>query len=147
VPDRPLVLTPHPGEAARLLRCTVQEVQSDRLAAARRIASAAGATVVLKGRRSLVARPDGCVAVNSSGNPGMASGGTGDVLTGAVGAFLARGLDPWQASRLAVFVHGDAGDRAARRLGVEGLIASDLVEELPASLAALHAAGNETGAR
>jgi len=94
--------------------------------------------VVLKGHRSLVVAPDGRVAINSSGNPGMATGGTGDVLTGAVGAFLARGLSPWDAARLATFVHGDAGDLAAKRLGLESLIATDLIAELPAALTRLN---------
>jgi len=134
---RPVVLTPHPGEAARLLGCSTAEIQSDRLAAARRLARIAGAIVILKGHRSLVARPDGLTFVNSTGNPGMASGGTGDVLTGAVGAFLARGLDAWDAARLATFIHGDAGDRAAAVRGCDGMIASDLVDMLPAALAAL----------
>jgi NAD(P)H-hydrate epimerase len=131
------VLTPHPGEAARLLGCSAREVQEDRPAAARRLAAVAGAVVVLKGHRSLVAHPDGRIAVNASGNPGLASAGTGDVLTGIVGALLARGLDAWSAARLAVFVHGDAGDRAARALGQDGLIASDVIAELPCALAAL----------
>jgi len=139
LPDRPrpAVLTPHPGEAARLLDCSTHDVQADRLQSARRLARMTGAVVVLKGHQSLVADPDGRIAVSSTGNPGMASGGTGDVLTGAVGAFLARNLGAWEAARLAVFVHGDAGDRAARRLGEDALIASDLVDELPAALAGL----------
>ena len=81
------------------------------------------------------------MAVNGSGNPGMATGGTGDVLTGAVGAFLARGQDGWDAARLATFVHGEAGDRAAARCGTDGMIASDLIDELPAALAGLRADG------
>jgi NAD(P)H-hydrate epimerase len=137
---RPVVLTPHPGEAARLLACTTRDVQADRLEAARRLARTRRAVVVLKGHQSLVADPDGRVAINSTGNPGMATGGTGDVLTGAVGAFLARSLGGWDAGRLAVFLHGDAGDRAARRGGEDGLIASDLVDELPAAVAGLRRA-------
>jgi NAD(P)H-hydrate epimerase len=133
-PDASWVLTPHPGEAARLLGCTAAEIQADRLGSARRLARETAAVVLLKGDRTLIASPDGRVSINSSGNPGMATGGTGDVLTGAVGAFLARGLAPREAARLAAFVHGDAGDRAASRLGVEGLIASDVVQELPAAL-------------
>ena len=136
-PDARWVLTPHPGEAARLLGIETAAVQADRLGSARALATTTGAVVVLKGHRSLMVSPDGRVSINSSGNPGMASGGTGDVLTGAVGAFLARGLDPWDAARLATFAHGDAGDRAARRLGVEGLIATDVIRELPAALARL----------
>lgn len=130
----PMVLTPHPGEAARLLGTSTPSVQEDRLASARSLAKQTGAVVVLKGHRTLVADPEGRVAINSSGNPGMATGGTGDVLTGVVGTFLARGLDGNAASRLAVFVHGDAGDRAASDLGEDGLIASDVVQYLSASL-------------
>jgi len=130
----PLVLTPHPGEAARLLGTTAAEVQDDRLGAVRRLAEWSGAIVVLKGHRSLIAAPDGRVAVNATGNPGMASGGMGDVLTGMVGALLARGLAAWDAARLGVFLHGRAGDLARERRGVEGLIASDLCEALPGAL-------------
>ncbi|MHC5053069.1 MAG: NAD(P)H-hydrate dehydratase [Planctomycetota bacterium] len=127
----PAVLTPHPGEAARLLGSSARDVQADRIGRMHR------AVVVLKGRQSLVADPDGRVTVNSTGNAGMASAGTGDVLTGAVGAFLARGASAWDAARLAVYLHGDAGDRAALKIGREGMIASDLIDELPAALAAL----------
>jgi NAD(P)H-hydrate epimerase len=133
----PLVLTPHPGEAARLLRSTTAKIQSDRIGAARRLSRRTGAVVVLKGHRTLVCDPEGRLAVNSSGNPGMATAGTGDVLTGMVGAFLARGLDAWDAARLAVFAHGDAGDRAAASLGQDGLIAGDLVAKIPDTLNAL----------
>lgn len=137
----PLVLTPHPGEAARLLGTSVSAVQQDRLGSARSLAKRTGAVIVLKGHRTLVADPEGRVAINSRGNPGMATGGTGDVLTGVVGAFLARGLDGDAASRLAVFVHGDAGDRAASELGQEGLIASDIVQRLTTSLRELAGPG------
>ncbi len=133
---RPLVLTPHPGEAARLLGTSTGEVQRDRIGAARALAAMTGAVVVLKGHHTLVADPAGAVSVNASGNPGMATAGTGDVLTGIVGAFLARGLPALEAARLAVFVHGDAADRAAASRGEEGLIAGALIETLPAALAA-----------
>jgi NAD(P)H-hydrate epimerase len=133
----PLVMTPHPGEAARLLACSTADVQADRRGAAVELARRSGAVVLLKGHRTLVARPDGHVSVNASGNPGMATAGTGDVLTGAVAALLARGLDAATAARLGAFVHGDAGDRAAAELGPDGMIASDLVDRLPAALAAL----------
>jgi NAD(P)H-hydrate epimerase len=138
--SRPVVLTPHPGEAARLLGVTTGDVQADRLDAARRLARDTGAVALLKGRQSIVARPDGRAAINASGNPGLATGGTGDVLTGMIGAFLARRLDGWQAARLAAYVHGDAGDRAAARRGQDGLIASDVVDELPNALAGLRVA-------
>jgi NAD(P)H-hydrate epimerase len=95
--------------------------------------------VVLKGHRTIVATPEGHVGISSRGNPGMATAGTGDVLTGVVGAFLSRGLDGNAAARLAVFLHGDAGDRAATEIGQEGLIASDVVDRLPAALADLAA--------
>jgi ADP-dependent NAD(P)H-hydrate dehydratase / NAD(P)H-hydrate epimerase len=131
------VLTPHPGEAARLLSCTAEQIQAARLESAQRLAQATDAVVVLKGHRTLVAAPDGKVAVNSTGNPGMATGGMGDVLTGCIGAFLARGLSPWDASRLAVYVHGDAGDRAARDVGPVGITATDLAARLPRALGAL----------
>jgi NAD(P)H-hydrate epimerase len=132
----PLVLTPHPGEAARLLGTSIGEVQRDRIGSARALAARTGAVVVLKGHRTLVADPSGAVSVNGSGNPGMATAGTGDVLTGIVGALLARGLPALEAARLAVYVHGDAGDRAAASRGEEGLIAGDLIEALPAAVAA-----------
>ncbi len=134
------IITPHPGEAARLLGSSTAEVQADRLEAARGLVRLTDAIVILKGHRSIVAAPDGRVAINSSGNPGMATAGTGDVLTGILGAFLARRLDRWDAARLAVFVHGCAGDRAARRSGQEGLIASDLVTEVAGALIGLRAA-------
>ena len=131
---QPVVLTPHPGEAARLLRTSAAEVQASRLESASKLARLSGSVVVLKGHQSLIADPDGRIAINSTGNPGMATGGSGDVLTGAVGAFLARGLSGWDAACLAVFLHGDAGDRAARDVGEDALIASDLVERLAQAL-------------
>ncbi|MBZ5638650.1 MAG: NAD(P)H-hydrate dehydratase [Acidobacteriia bacterium] len=135
--DTPWVLTPHPGEAARLLECSAAAVQEDRLGAARRLAEAAGAVVVLKGHRTVIAAPRGRASINASGNPGMATAGSGDVLTGVIGALLARGLDPMKACRIAVFVHGDAGDRAAAAKGQEGMIAADLMERLPEAILAL----------
>jgi ADP-dependent NAD(P)H-hydrate dehydratase / NAD(P)H-hydrate epimerase len=126
-----LILTPHPGEAARLLESTAAAIQADRLGSARRLAAATGATVVLKGRRTVVARPDGRSAFVASGNPGMATGGTGDALTGVIGALLARGLPGFDAARLGTYVHGAAGDLAAERHGEDGLIAGDLVDALP----------------
>jgi NAD(P)H-hydrate epimerase len=133
------VLTPHPGEAGRLLRVGAAEVQRDRLGSARRIAEATGAIVVLKGRRSIVAHPDGRIAFNASGNPGMATAGSGDALTGVVGALLARGLAPFDAARLGTYVHGAAGDVAAGRIGEEGMIAGDLIAALPDAWRAMSA--------
>jgi NAD(P)H-hydrate epimerase len=139
--EHPLVLTPHPGEAGRLLGTSAAAVQADRPGSARALAEATGAVVVLKGQATVVASPGGALCFNASGNPGMATAGTGDVLTGVIGALLARGLPARDAARLAVFLHGDAGDRAAKARGQEGMIASDLLEELPAAAAALTRGG------
>jgi NAD(P)H-hydrate epimerase len=135
--SHPLVLTPHPGEAARLLRTTSGEIQSDRLGSARRLAAETGAIVVLKGRRTVVAQSDGRASFNTTGNAGMATGGTGDALTGVLGALLARGLSGFDAARLGTYVHGAAGDLAAARFGEDGLIAGDLIDALPQAWSAL----------
>ena len=125
------VLTPHPGEAARLLGIATTEIQADRFAAARALAQKYRAVVVLKGAGSLIADPDGVVAVCPWGNPGMASGGTGDVLTGVIAGLLAQGLGAWDAACLGVGLHARAGDLAARA-GERGLLASDLFPYLRA---------------
>lgn len=126
----PVVLTPHPGEAARLLSVATADVQGDREAAAGQLCEASGAIVVLKGAGTLV-RDAGRCFCNDTGNPGMATGGSGDVLAGLLGALLARGLDPFDAACIAVHVHGRAGDRIAAQFGQSGLCASDL----PAAIA------------
>jgi NAD(P)H-hydrate epimerase len=127
---QPAVLTPHPGEAGRLLGVATAEVEADRFAAARALAERYGAVVVLKGAGSLVADPDGRLDVCPWGNPGMASGGMGDLLTGVVAALLAQQLPAGEAARLGVALHARAGDLAAARGGERGLIASDLLEPL-----------------
>jgi ADP-dependent NAD(P)H-hydrate dehydratase / NAD(P)H-hydrate epimerase len=132
-------LTPHPGEMARLLGVSIADVQRDRIRVARQFAAEWGVHVVVKGAASVIGTPDGTVLLNPTGNPGMASGGTGDVLTGILGAFLARGLPPTDAVASAVYLHGLAGDIAAARQGEESLIAGDVVEALPAAFAALRA--------
>jgi ADP-dependent NAD(P)H-hydrate dehydratase / NAD(P)H-hydrate epimerase len=124
-------LTPHPGEMARMLGATVADVERDRAGTVRRMAMTYGVHVVLKGAASVIGHPDGRVVLNPTGNPGMASGGTGDVLTGILGAFLARGMNPVDAMHAAVYLHGSAGDRAAARVGQESLIAGDVIEALP----------------
>ena len=126
-----IVMTPHPGEAARLLETTTADVQADRFAAVRGLARKYGAVVALKGGGTLVANPDGRVAVCPWGNPGMASGGTGDVLTGVIAGLLAQGLAPWDAACLGVGLHARAGDLAARA-GERGMLASDLLPYLRA---------------
>jgi hydroxyethylthiazole kinase-like uncharacterized protein yjeF len=131
--DGSVVLTPHPGEMARLVGRPTAEIQSDRLAAAVALARETGAIVVLKGERTLVAEPSGRAAVAGTGNPGMATGGTGDVLAGVVGSLLARHGTLLSATAGA-FVHGRAGDIAARERGEEGMTAGDVVEALPAAI-------------
>jgi NAD(P)H-hydrate epimerase len=126
-----VVLTPHPGEAARLLDMTTAGVQADRFAAARDLARKYGAVVVLKGAGSLIADAGGRVAACPWGNPGMASGGMGDVLTGVIAGLLAQGLTPWEAACLGTGLHARAGDLAARA-GERGMLASDLFPYLRA---------------
>ncbi|MBI3183042.1 MAG: NAD(P)H-hydrate dehydratase [Myxococcales bacterium] len=123
----PLLLTPHPGEMGRLLGKSSAEIQEDRIAAARSLATSHHVVVVLKGARTLVAREDGTVFVNPTGNPGMATGGCGDVLSGMCGGLLAQGLPPEDAAVVSVYAHGLAGELAVRRTGMLGLIASDLL--------------------
>lgn len=125
------ILTPHPGEMARLVGGDTSEVLGRRLELAAELASRAAVHVVLKGQRTLVAAPEGRVAVNPTGNPGLATAGTGDVLSGVVGALLARGSSAWEAATAGVYLHGLAGDLAARRLGEESLMAGDVLAALP----------------
>uniref|UniRef100_A0A7V6A383 Bifunctional NAD(P)H-hydrate repair enzyme n=1 Tax=Desulfobacca acetoxidans TaxID=60893 RepID=A0A7V6A383_9BACT len=127
----PRILTPHPGEMARLLGSTPKEVQSRRLDAAREVAKAHGVWVVLKGAQTVVAEPGGHLSLNPTGNPVLASGGTGDVLTGLIGGFLAQRMPPWDAARLGVYLHGLAADYLAEVIGPRGHIAGDLIAVLP----------------
>jgi NAD(P)H-hydrate epimerase len=128
----PLLLTPHPGEMARLCGSTVAAVQADRIGVAASRARAWRATVLLKGARTVVASPEAPPAVVPTGNAGMATGGTGDVLAGLCGALLAGGLPPPAAARVGAWVHGRAGDLAAVRFGVRGLVAGDLGDAIGA---------------
>jgi NAD(P)H-hydrate epimerase len=129
---RTLVITPHPGEMARLAGCTVPEVQADRLGTARKFAKDRGVIVVLKGHRTLVVRPDGEAWVNITGNAGMSTGGTGDILTGIVAGLLAQSpKHPFEAVLAAVHLHGLAGDVMRETLGEHSLVATDLLRGLP----------------
>lgn len=129
----PLVVTPHPGEMGRLTGKRVAEVEADRVGCAAAAAREWQAVVVLKGARTVVASPDGCLGINTTGNPGMATGGSGDVLTGVVAALIAQGLDPFRAAAAAVYLHGRAGDLAAGERGEMGLTAGDICRFLPAA--------------
>ena len=128
--DRNVIITPHPGEMARLIGASVDEVQSNRIDVASEFATTHHVYVVLKGHRTIIATPEGHVFINPTGNPGMASGGTGDVLTGMIAAWLAQLLDAEAACRLAVFLHGAAGDLAEAREGQVAMTATDLVAHL-----------------
>jgi NAD(P)H-hydrate epimerase len=124
--ERDAIITPHPGEAARLLNQTVADIQADRVAAALALAESFQVVAVLKGQGTVIASPEGQVAICTDGNPGMSSGGMGDVLTGVLTALLAQGLSPWQAACLGVSVHSAAADQLAADHGMRGLLASDL---------------------
>ncbi len=133
-PAGPRILTPHPGEMARLANCTVKEIQGDRINTAIDFARANNLILVLKGANTVIAAPDGRAAINPTGNPGMAAGGMGDVLAGALGGFLAQGLSPWPAACLAVYIHGAAADRLAATEPM-GYLAGEVADEIPATLA------------
>lgn len=130
----PLVLTPHPGEMARLRDGVVAEVQADRLEAAREMARETGAVVALKGAATVIAGPDGRCAVNPTGNPGMAKGGSGDVLAGIIGSLAAQGMPPFEAAVCGAYLHGLAGDLSAKALGQRAMLPTDLLAALPQAL-------------
>jgi len=126
----PIILTPHPGEMSRLTGLSVPEIQADRTGIAKRFAEETGAVVVLKGDKTVIAAPGMPVLINTTGNPGMATGGSGDVLAGMIAAFVAQGLEPYTAAMCGVHLHGLAGDRAALRLSQRFMLPSDIIEEL-----------------
>jgi hydroxyethylthiazole kinase-like uncharacterized protein yjeF len=129
------ILTPHPGEMGRLIQETVKEVQSDRIGHAQRLAASGGATVVLKGDRTVIAFPDGETWINPTGSPSMATGGTGDVLTGMVAGLIAQHPNDWKRAVIAaVWLHGRCGELGAKRWGEESMLATDLLEMLPEAM-------------
>ena len=128
------VITPHAGELGRLLNVDSAEVGAHRLAMVRRAAAEAQAIVVLKGDDTLVADPDGRVGISRGGAPALATAGTGDVLSGVIGAYLGKGMDPFHAACAGVFVHAAAGRLAADEIGHEGVLASDVIALLPRAL-------------
>jgi NAD(P)H-hydrate epimerase len=141
--DGETILTPHPGEMGELMQMSTRDVQQDRIGVAQACAQKFKAIVVLKGSRSLVALPDGRTFINLTGNSGMATGGTGDVLTGTIGGLLAQLKDPGSATLLGVYVHGLAGDLVYATKG-DGLIAGDLAEALPLALEKLKEAESQS---
>lgn len=142
-----VVLTPHPGEAARLLGTTAADVQADRVRAAGALVEGSGGVAVLKGAGTVVAGPGSRLALSPVGGPALATAGTGDVLTGMIGALLARGEDAWDAACGAVFVHGLAGDLAAGDLGEHSVGASDVVDRLPEAIRSLDGDGPRARSR
>ncbi|MBM4285411.1 MAG: NAD(P)H-hydrate dehydratase [Deltaproteobacteria bacterium] len=132
----PRLITPHPGEMARLTGASTREIQARRLETARELAAATRAVVALKGAQTVVASPEGVVSLNPTGNPILASGGSGDVLTGLIGGFLAQKLNAWDAARLGVYLHGLTADYLAKTVGRQGLAAGDLLAAYPEALAA-----------
>jgi ADP-dependent NAD(P)H-hydrate dehydratase / NAD(P)H-hydrate epimerase len=139
--ERTIVITPHPGEMAQLVGRSIEDVQANRIEIAGEFAATHQVHVVLKGHRTVIASPSGLIGINPTGNPGMATGGTGDVLTGMIAAWLAQLLDPDAACRLAVFLHGAAGDLAAAHEGRVSMIASDLLQHIGPALEQLASAG------
>lgn len=135
--DGKIILTPHPGEMARLMGGTVGEIQRNRIEVARRFAQEHKVILVLKGACTIVASPQGQIFINPTGNPAMASGGMGDALTGMIGGFLAQGYPPLEAAQLGVYLHGLAGDFSTFQKGERGIIATDLIDATPRVLQAL----------
>ena len=129
--NRSLILTPHPGEMASLIRSTAKEVQEDRIGVTRNFSQSHHVYLVLKGYRTLVATPKGDIFINPTGNPGMASGGTGDVLTGMMGGLICQGFDILPSLQISVFLHGLAGDEMAREIGEKSLVATDIIKKIP----------------
>ena len=132
-----MVVTPHPGELARLMGTSTSEIQRDRIKASVDLAKRIGKIVVLKGAGTVIAEPEGNCWVNTTGNPGMACGGTGDVLAGMIGGFLAQKMDTLTATKLGVYLHGLAGDLAAKKQGEVSLLAQDIIENLAFAIRSL----------
>lgn len=130
----PIVITPHDGEMSRLISLPRDKIVKAKEKVAKKFANQYNVVCVLKGYRTVVADPKGKVYVNLTGNPGMAAGGAGDVLTGMIASFIGQGIKPFDAAKLGVFLHGFAGDLAAEEKGEASLIASDILEKLPEAI-------------
>lgn len=134
VNNRSLILTPHPGEMARLIHSTGKEVQEDRIGVCRNFSLSTHTYLVLKGYRTLIGTPKGEIYINPTGNSGLATGGTGDVLSGMIGGLVCQGFDLLSSLQASVYLHGLAGDEVARELGEKSLVATDLIKKIPALL-------------
>ncbi len=130
----PVILTPHPGEMARLTGKATTEIRNDRLGCARAVAAKYHVHVVLKGARTIIAHPDGCIYINPTGNSGMASGGMGDVLTGLIAGLVAQGHGPEAATHAGVYLHGMAADILADTLGPIGFLAGEVMDRIPEAI-------------
>ena len=135
--DREAILTPHPGEMSRLTSSSVSSLEADRIRTAQQFASEHNLTLVFKGAPTVTGLANGDVWVNSTGNPGMATGGMGDVLTGIIAGLMAQGVSSERAAALGVYIHGLAGDMTAEVLGMHGLIASDVLKTVPRAISSL----------
>jgi len=133
----PLILTPHPGEMARLLGITPKDIQKDRIGIAQRFAKENRVFLVLKGARTIISDPHGDIFINPTGNPGMATAGTGDVLTGMISGLIAQGMEPLTAAKTGVYLHGLTGDISAEEFGEMGMIAGDMIERIPKAIKSL----------
>ena len=129
--SKPAILTPHPGEMARLTGSDTKTIQKNRIDVARNFANKFGVYLVLKGSRSIIAEPDGTIFINPTGNPGMASGGMGDILTGMIAGYLCQGYSAGESLKLGVFLHGLIGDRLEKEKGPFGYLARDMLELIP----------------
>ncbi|MCJ7773070.1 MAG: NAD(P)H-hydrate dehydratase, partial [Desulfobacterales bacterium] len=133
----PIILTPHPGEMAKLTGASIKSIQNDRITSARVFAQKFNVHVVLKGARTVIAHPNGEIFINPTGNPGMASGGMGDVLTGIIGGFVTQGYAPEAATHMGVYLHGASADTLSREYGPVGFLATDIIDALPAEIGKL----------
>jgi NAD(P)H-hydrate epimerase len=134
ISNHTIVLTPHPGEMARLTHSTVKEVQENRIGICKGFSQATHTYLVLKGYRTLIVAPKGEVYINPTGNSGLATGGTGDVLTGMIGGLVCQGFDILPSLQACVYLHGLAGDEVARELGEKSLLATDIIRKIPSLL-------------
>ncbi len=134
----PVIITPHPGEMSRLTGFSIKNITAAKEKVAKDFAKKYNVVCVLKGHGTVVARPDGKVFVNTTGNPGMAKGGAGDLLTGMIASFVGQGIRPFDAARLAVYLHGLAGDLAAKEKGEASMLASDLLNKIPEAIRSLN---------